>query len=156
MFSDQRSYRQKAFWTPADTEPRAVMSLKNLSLKKEVLKAIACLEDYTTTANADSGTCHPTRMFRWKTRKCSFFYRGGRCPPWAASVGEEDTASVGVQWYTMSNTSGNWCKAQSAKCGALTRRRCTRTRTSPTTVRPSFSLAPPPHRSRLKADALPA
>jgi len=31
------------------------MSLKNLSLKKEVLKAIACLEDYTTTANADSG-----------------------------------------------------------------------------------------------------
>eukprot|EP00740_Mantoniella_antarctica_P007182 CAMPEP_0181363604 /NCGR_PEP_ID=MMETSP1106-20121128/8843_1 /TAXON_ID=81844 /ORGANISM="Mantoniella antarctica, Strain SL-175" /LENGTH=258 /DNA_ID=CAMNT_0023478065 /DNA_START=76 /DNA_END=852 /DNA_ORIENTATION=+ len=30
------------------------MSYKNLSLKKEVLKAIACLEDYTTTANADS------------------------------------------------------------------------------------------------------
>jgi hypothetical protein len=31
------------------------MSVKNLSLKKEVMKAIACLEDYTTTANADSG-----------------------------------------------------------------------------------------------------
>eukprot|EP00227_Mantoniella_beaufortii_P008872 CAMPEP_0197578194 /NCGR_PEP_ID=MMETSP1326-20131121/2516_1 /TAXON_ID=1155430 /ORGANISM="Genus nov. species nov., Strain RCC2288" /LENGTH=266 /DNA_ID=CAMNT_0043141359 /DNA_START=55 /DNA_END=855 /DNA_ORIENTATION=+ len=30
------------------------MSVKNLSLKKEVMKAIACLEDYTTTANADS------------------------------------------------------------------------------------------------------
>ena len=35
----------------------AEMSTKHLNLKKEVMKAIACLEDYTTTANADSGAC---------------------------------------------------------------------------------------------------
>lgn len=38
------------------------MSVKNLTLKKDVLKAISCLEDYTTTANADSGATRVARL----------------------------------------------------------------------------------------------